>query len=193
MSSNQTRPQTKISYYIEPKGTIWIAVGFMALSFGLRLAWWLVWPEDTASAGVYVHGVLPLGACVLFCLCLLYPGRMSLRASFLPALLGVLFFILKAQTFVWWHQTLCTLLHLLVAVLYGLTAFSVLPLRKLLFPLFGLPLTFHAIVLDLIVHRTVFAWPDWFQEWSVLCIMAGLLCVAFAIREERPAVQEAAS
>lgn len=183
-----TRP--RVGYYIEPKGMVWVAVGFMALSFGLRLAWWLVWPEDTASAGVYVHGVLPLGACVLFCLCLLYPGRMSLRASFFPALLGVLFFILKAQTFVWWHQTLCTLLYLLVAVLYGLTAFSILPLRKLLFPLFGLPLTFHAFVLDLIVHRTVFTLPEWFQEGSVLCIMAGLLCVSLAIREKYPAVRE---
>ncbi|MCD8117480.1 MAG: hypothetical protein LUE21_10275 [Oscillospiraceae bacterium] len=189
MSSDLSARQTRISYYIEPKGAVWAAVGFMVLSFGLRLAWWLAWPEDTAAAGVYVHGVLPLGACVLFCLCLLYPGRISLRISFFPALLGVLFFILKAGTFVWWHQTLCTLLYLLVAVLYGLTAFSILPLRKLLFPPFGLPLTFHAVVLDLIVHRTVFTWPEWFQEWSVLCIMAGLLCVALAIREERPAPQ----
>ena len=172
----------KIQYHIEPRGMTLIAAGFMVLSFALRLAWCILWPENIAGSLLFTRAILPLAACVGFIFCLLRRSENALRYSFIPALMGVLFFILKAGTFVWWHQLLCTLLYLLVAVLYGLTALGICPIRKLLYPLFGLPLAFHIFVEDLIINRDVYTLAEWFQEWSVLCIMAGLLCLAAAIK-----------
>ena len=172
----------KIRYHIEPRGMTLIAAGFMALSFALRLAWCFLWPENIAGSLLFTRAILPLAACAGFIFCLLRKSENSLRSSFIPALMGVLFFILKAGTFAWWHQLLCTLLYLLVAVLYGLTALGICPIRKLLYPLFGLPLAFHIFVEDLIINRDVYTLAAWFQEWSVLCIMAGLLCLAAAIK-----------
>lgn len=183
-------PKEKIQYHIEPRGMTLIAAGFMVLSFLLRLAWCILWPENIAGSLLFTRAILPLSACTGFVFCLLRRGEDSLRASFVPALMGVLFFILKAGTFVWWHQLLCTLLYLLVAVLYGLTVLGICPIRKLLYPLFGLPLAFHIFVEDLIINRNVYTLSQWFQEWSVLCIMAGLLCLAAAIREAPPAPED---
>ena len=54
-------------------------------------------------------------------------------------------------------------------------------------PLFALPLAFHVFVQDMILQRGSMTAALWLQEGSVLCIMAGLLCVALALRgEEKP-------
>lgn len=178
----------KIRYHIEPGGALTrVAVCFMALSIVLRAAWCLIWPKEAAEAGMTVHVLLPLCACALFIVCLLLCGRRALWLSFIPAAVGVVFFILKAETFVWWHRLLCTLLYLLVAALYGAAAFSIAPVKKLLVPLFALPLAFHVFVQDMILQRESMTAALWLQEGSVLCIMAGLLCVALALKgEEKP-------
>ena len=166
----------KIRYHIEPDGVMArAAVCFMSLSIVLRAAWCLFWPAELAAAGTMVHAVLPL--------C----GKKALWLSFFPALAGVVFFILKAETFVWWHRLLCTLLYLLVAALYGAAAFSLAPVKKLLVPLFALPLVFHIFVQDMILQSEDMTTALWLQEGSVLCIMAGLLCLSLALRgEEKP-------
>ena len=178
----------KIRYHIEPNGALArVAVCFMALSMALRAVWCLLWPEEVSAAGMTVHALLPLCACALFIVCLLLFGRRALWVSFIPAAAGVVFFILKASAFVWWQQILCTLLYLLVAALYGAAVFSVMPVKKLLVPLFALPLIFHIFVQDMILQREIMTASLWLQEGSVLCIMAGLLCVAIAMRgEEKP-------
>lgn len=178
----------KIRYHIEPDGVMArAAVCFMSLSIVLRAAWCLFWPAELAAAGTMVHAVLPLCACALFVVCLLLCGKKALWLSFFPALAGVVFFILKAETFVWWHRLLCTLLYLLVAALYGAAAFSLAPVKKLLVPLFALPLVFHIFVQDMILQSEDMTTALWLQEGSVLCIMAGLLCLSLALRgEEKP-------
>ncbi|MCM1149077.1 MAG: hypothetical protein NC319_03180 [Butyricicoccus sp.] len=178
----------KIRYHIEPDGIMTrAAVCFMALSMALRAVWCLLWPGQAAEAGMAVHAVLPLCACALFIVCLLLCGKRALWLSFFPAAVGVAFFILKAASFVWWHRLLCTLLYLLVAALYGAAVFSLSPVKKLLIPLFGLPLLFHIFVEDMIINREIMTAALWLQEGSVLCIMAGLLCVSLALRgEEKP-------
>ena len=139
-------------YSIEPRSPlIRAAAGFLAASIALRLIWGMAWPANRSGILLYTKFLLPLLACAMFLFCLLKFGRAKLWLSFFPALLGVLFFILKAGSFVWWHRLLCTILYLAVAVLYGLTAFGV-PIRKLLLPLFGLPLAFHLLVEDLFLR-----------------------------------------
>lgn len=179
----------KIRYHIEPDGALArAAVCFMALSMALRGVWCLLWRAEASQAGLTVHVVLPLCACAMFIVCLLLCSRRALWLSFFPLLAGVVFFILRATDFVWWHMILCTLLYLLVAALYGAAVFSLMPVKMLLVPLFGLPLLFHIFVQDMILQRETMTASGWLQEGSVLCIMAGLLCVALAMRgEEKPA------
>ena len=174
----------RADYYVERSGCIWAASGFMALSFLVRLFWCIRYPDVVTERGFFVHAVMPLSAGVLFILFLLAFGKKHLWLTFIPAAVGVLFFLLKAATFdSRIHQILCTILYLSVAVLYGLTVFGILPIRRLLIPLFGIPLLYHIFVEDLIINRTVYGISEWLQEGSVLCIMAGLLCVSFGIRE----------
>ena len=169
-------------YYIEPRSVlVRTAAGLLALSIALRLAWCLGWPGQLAGSRLYLHALLPLASCGLFLLCLMRFGRTRLWLSFFPAFLGVLFFLLKAASFSWLHRLLCTLLYLAVAV------FGVAPIRKLLIPLFGLPLAYHIFVEDLILHRAVYTAAQWLQEGSVLCIMASLLCISLAMQEQKPA------
>ena len=164
-----------------------VSAGFMLASAALRLIWWARWPAEAARAGFAAQVALPVGACVLFAAAILLLGRRALWVSAFPAFLGVLFFILKAQDFVWWHRLLCTILYLAVAVLYGLTAFGV-PIRKLLLPLFGLPLAFHLLVEDLFLRGPDYTAGQWLQEISVLCIMTSLLTAAMAMKpREQPA------
>ena len=158
----------------------WVSAGFMAASAALRLTWWALWPGEAVQAGLAAQLVLPVGACILCAAAILLLGRRALWVSAFPAFLGVLFFILKAQDFVWWHRLLCTILYLAVAVLYGLTAFG-FPIRKLLLPLFGLPLAFHLLVEDLFLRGPDYTTGQWLQEISVLCIMASLLTAAAAM------------
>lgn len=172
-------------YSIEPRSPlIRAAAGFLAASIALRLIWGMAWPENRSGILLYTQFLLPLLACAMFLFCLLKFGRAKLWLSFFPALLGVLFFILKAGTFVWWHRLLCTLLYLLVAVLYGMAVLGIAPIRRLLIPLFGLPLAFH-LLQDLLVSRSSYTTAQWLQEGSVLGIMAALLCIALAMRQEQ--------
>ena len=164
------------------RGT-WLSAGFMAASAALRLTWWGLWPEEAAAAGLLSQLALPVGACLLFAAAVLLLGRRALWVSAVPAFLGVLFFLLKARDFVWWHRLLCTVLYLAVAVLYGLTVFG-MPIRKLLLPLFGLPLAFHLLVEDLFVRGPDYTAAQWLQEISVLCIMASLLTAALTMEPE---------
>lgn len=101
----------------------------------------------------------------------------------LSVFLGVLFFIIKAQGFAHaWHTILCTLLYLLVFILYTITALgvasSLLP-QKLVF---ALPLAFH-IAQDLFFPEPAFLAAP-LPELSVLCIMGALLAATFALQQD---------
>lgn len=160
------------------------AVGFFALSALLRLAWALAFTDAARARGLALHVLLPELACAAFVALLVLEGKKRLWPTFFPMLLGVAFFILKALGFAPVHQALCTALYLSVAALYGAAVWGLAPLRPLLIPLFALPLLYHIFVEDLIFNRPVYTLSDWLQEWSVLCIMAGLLCVSLGMRQK---------
>ena len=174
----------KIRCWVDPKRPPALAaMGLLALSFGLRLGWVLRYPDEVRAAGAVVHAVLPLTACVLFIAALALFGRHHLGATYLPVCMGVLFFLLKAAAFTPLHRVLCTLLYCAVAALYGWALIGPRLSRRLLIPLFGLPLLVH-IVQDLIQSLPVYALSDWLQEGSVLCIIAALLAVSLGMREK---------
>ncbi len=175
--------------YVEPGCTLArLACAFMACSMVLRLVWCARFPGELSGSAVFTQGVLPLLSAAVFIFCLLRYGKKALWISFFPVLGGVIFFLTKAAGFVWWHRALCTLLYLSVAALYGLTVFGVLPTRRLLVPLFGIPLAYHLVVQDLIQNLSVYSAAQWLKECSVLCIMAALLTASIAMREEEPGV-----
>ena len=174
-------------YYADKKDPlVWLSCGLMAASFCARL-WWALTEPGLGGGALLLHAVLPLSCCLLYGLLLPLCGRRALWTTAVPALLGCVFFALKAQGFSPLHRGLCLLLYLAVAALYTLTVTGLLPTRRLLIPLFGLPLVYHLLVEDRNILRTAqppLTLHQWLPEISVLLIMAALLCAALAIREE---------
>lgn len=170
-------------YEIDTKG-LWARLSalFMALSLALRLYW--AWGAEPEGARVVIHLLLPATANILFAFFVLCYGKKAVWTTFIPALMGVVFFIIKALGFPSIiHTVLCICLYLLVAVLLGLTLFGFIPTKKLLIPLFGLPMVYHIFVEDLIQNREVYTTANWLQEFSVLCIMASLLCLSIGLEK----------
>lgn len=160
----------------------WIACGLMGISAAVRICHYLVKP---ITAEIFlVHLLLPVTAAVLFVCGILHGERATKTLTAAAVVIGVTFFILKAFSFAPVHQALCTLLYLTVLSLYLLTVTGVLPTKNLLYPLFGLPLLYHIFVEDMklyiLAEPPVPVW-DWMPEISVLCIMASLFSLVFAM------------
>ena len=175
----------RVRYRVRPRRpAALLGAALFLLAAALRLFWWAWWPE-AAGEGYLALAVLPAalaGALMAFLLWI----------TFFPAAMGVLFFVLKAQTFPPAQRWLCTALYAAVAVLYGL-AMAGLPIRRLLLPLFGLPLAYHLLVEDLLLAGPGYTAAQWVQEASVLCIMGALLAVSWAMEPaERPEMAPAA-
>lgn len=185
----------KISFYTERKSAlVQASVIFMLLSAIFRLVGcWGRW-NDAFFAATQI--ALPLACNLLFILLVLTLGRRALWTTVLPVLLGVVFFIIKSFSFdSILHTILCICLYLAVAFIYTATVFGVIRTKWLLLPLFGLPLIVH-IYLD----RDMIAPADkavelseLLPEISVLCIMAALLCICFAMKKRDFAAEKAGS
>ena len=163
-----------------------LACIFMALSAAVRL--WYYLPAGCSALTLIVHLLLPVSACLIFILGILANGKRLIPCSVTAVVLGIVFFIVKAFSFTPVHRALCTLLYLTVLVLYTLTVTGYIPTKKLLYPLFGLPLIYHIFVEDMQLY--ILADPpvpvrEWMPEISVLCIMAALLSQAIAMKTER--------
>ena len=165
-----------------------ISMAFMALSLLSRLVYYV--PEGLTGFDWWVYLGIPGFATIWFPIALLLWGRNTLLPTCVSVFGGVFYFIVKAFTFAhWWHTALCICLYLAVLVLYCLTVTGVIPTKKLLYPLFGLPLAFHLFVED--VKNYVIPGADlhtWLPEISVLCIMAALLCVSIAMEQKQDAL-----
>ncbi|MBQ2726842.1 MAG: hypothetical protein IJF78_14150 [Clostridia bacterium] len=159
---------------------------FMAVSAAVRL--WHYLPGELNPETIMIHLFLPVSACLLFILGTIVNGKLLIPFSVTAVVLGIVFFIVKAFSFTPVHQALCTLLYLTVLVLYTLTVTGYIPTKKLLYPLFSLPLIYHIFVEDMqlyiLADPPVPLW-EWMPEISVLCIMAALLSQAIAMKTER--------
>ena len=161
-----------------------LSMAFMMVSLIARLVYYV--PLRLTGFDWWVYIGIPGFATVWFPAALLLWGRKALLPTCISVFGGVFYFIVKAFTFAhWWHTGLCICLYLAVLVLYCLTVTGIIPTKKLLYPLFGLPLAFHLFVED--VKNYVIPGADlhtWLPEISVLCIMAALLCVSIAMKKE---------
>ena len=163
-----------------------LSLFFMGAAGGIRILYFCLMPMP-AMVCLLVHLVLPLAAVVWFILAVLLRGETKPQWTAGAVLIGIVFFILKSFTFASvLHTVLCILLYLTVLVLYSLTIFGRIPTKGLLYPLFGLPLLYHIFVEDMQIY--ILADPpvpfvEWLPEISVLCIMASLLSVSFALQK----------
>lgn len=177
----------KSPYMIERENPMAIiSVIFMVLCAAIRIYYFAV--VGFSLTEFFVHIILPVSAAVIFIAVVLFGGREHTHLTVFPVILGVAFFIIKATTFdSIIHTVLCIILYITVLCLYSLTVLGVIPTKKLLYPLFSLPLIYHIFVEDMRLY--VFAVPPvpfihWLPEISVLCIMAALLCVSVAFKKK---------
>lgn len=134
--------------------------------------------------------LLPACCCLLMILCILLLGKKGFFLSFIPVLLGVVFFVFKSLSFTsWLHTVLCVILYLTVAVIYTATVIGWIHTKWLLPPLFALPFLYHVFVEDIpaltdTAHPVTFA--AGMQELSVLAVMAALFCVGMGLKKRPP-------
>lgn len=165
---------------------VWLACGFMAAAAVVRLCYYL--PKTLDAATMLVHLVMPVAAAALFLAGIALGGKWAKIAGITAVTVGVVFFIIKAASFTPLHRTLCTILYLAVLVLFTATILGWLPTKKLLYPLFGLPLVYHLLVED--TQAYFFASPpvpvrEWMPEISVLCIMAAMLSLSVGLKTKK--------
>ena len=187
----------KIRYSVSRKNFfVKLAVIFMILSALCRfLGYWGFWSNQTAEF-VTFQIVLPILCNLLFIVLVLYAGRRFFSLTFIPVILGVMFFIIKAFGFdSILHTILCICLYLAVAFIYTATVFGVIRTKWLLAPLFGLPLIVHIYLdRDMIAPKgQTVALAELLPEISVLCIMAALLCICVAMKRRDFAAEKASS
>lgn len=187
----------KIRYSVSRKNFfVKLAVIFMILSALCRfLGYWGFWSNQTAGF-VTFQIVLPILCNLLFVVLVLYAGRRFFGLTFIPVILGVMFFIIKAFGFdSILHTILCICLYLAVAFIYTATVFGVIRTKWLLAPLFGLPLIVHIYLdRDMIAPKgQTVALAELLPEISVLCIMAALLCICVAMKRRDFAAEKASS
>ncbi len=177
----------RIKYTTDRKSvSAFTAVIFMTLSAIIRIIYFAFSCNDIFT--LLTQFVLPVRAAVIFILVIIFFGKEKPQLTFIPVILGVIFFMIKAFTFASQiHTVLCLILYTGVLVLYGLTIFGIIKTKYLLYPLFGLPLLYHIFVEDMqlyILAKPAVPFFEWLPEISVLCIMAALLCVSIALKRK---------
>ena len=173
------------SLQIQNRFTV-LGLSMMAVSVLIRCVYFAV--EGGSTGLLIVHLLLPVLAALTFFFVVLRGQPAEYTA--LGVLFGVVFFIIKAFTFESkLHTTLCVILYLTVLTLYTATVFGLIPTKKLLYPLFGLPLLYHIFVEDMQIYILAdhpVPYFQWLPEISVLLIMAGLLCISLGLERKEP-------
>ncbi len=177
----------KVKFYVnrESMGTQ-ACIILMALSVAFRIiGCWGLW-NDRSYAVLQI--ALPIISALLLIAVIWMFGKKALWISFIPVVLGAVFFIIKSLSFdSMLHTVLCILLYVAVIGLYFSTVFGIIRTKWLLVPLFGLPFLYHIFVEDLAALRDTenpVSFAAGMQEMGVLCIMLGLFFLALAMKKQ---------
>ena len=175
----------KTRFYLDKTGFFAeSAMIFLVLAAVFRFfGCWGMWENK----GEYVMlTLLPIFCCLLMTLCIILFGRKGFFLSVIPVMLGVVFFVWKALYYPSWVNTvICVLFDLAVAVIYTGTVFGWIPTKWLLVPMFALPFLYRVSVIDIPAlsnKAEPVLFSDGMQELSILGILAGMFCVAMALR-----------
>ena len=176
-----------IKYYIEPrKFSSVLAISLMLISACIRTVYYL--SSEMTALVFWLYFINTVLASIIFTFVIVFCGKTHPQLTFIPVAMGVVFFIVKAFTFESLvHTVLCIFLYFLVLAIYSLTVFGIIPTKKLLYPLFGLPLLYHIFVEDMKLY--VFAKPavpffEWLPEISILMIMGALFSLSFSLKRK---------
>jgi len=134
--------------------------------------------------------LLPVLCCLLLILCIVLLGKKGFFLSFIPVLLGVVFFVFKSLGFEsWMHTVLCVILYVVVAVIYTATVIGWIHTKWLLPPLFGLPFLYHVFVQDipaLLNTAEPVTFSAGMDELSILGIIGAMFCVGIGLKKRAP-------
>ena len=200
----------KIKFYTERNSFgVQAMIILMALSVAFRvIGCWGLWSDRSFALAQIA---LPIGSALLLMVFVWLFGKRALWTTFIPVILGAVFFIVKSLGFESMvHTVLCILLYAAVIALYTGTVFGVIRTKWILAALFGLPFLYHIFVEDLPALRDTanpVSFSGGMQEMSVLCIMLGLFCLSLSmkktivepvihlprIRKPKPAAEQEAS
>jgi len=178
----------KIKFWIDKTGFFAeCAMIFLILAAAFRFfGCWGMWSD---RVNYIMLTLLPIVCCVLLTLCVLFLGKKGFFLSFIPVLLGVVFFVYKAlSTYTTWVPIVVNvLLCMVAAVLYTATVFGWIPTKWLLPPMFGLPFLYRLIVKDIpalsnMENPVTFA--AGMQEMSILGILGALFCIGIGLKKE---------
>ena len=143
----------RVKFYIERKSFgVQAMVILLSLSIVFRIiGCWGLWTDRNF---LMLQIALPVFSALLLIVSVLLLGKRALWISFIPVLLGAVFFIIKSRGFEsMLHTILCIVLYVAVIVLYFCTVFGILPTKWVLVILFGLPFLYHIFVEDLAALR----------------------------------------
>ena len=164
-----------------------LAMVLMLAAAIIRCTYYAIKGTTLGEAAIYL--ALPVAAALWLVATILLWGQTHIERSILSVVAGVVFFIVKATTFASpLHTGLCIVLYLAVLVLFSLTVTGVIPTKRLLYPLFALPLLYHIFVEDMQIYFLANPQPpalEWLPEASVLCIMAALLALSVALEKKK--------
>ena len=200
----------KIKFYTERNSFgVQAMIILIALSVAFRvIGCWGLWSDRSFALAQIA---LPIGSALLLIAFVWLFGKRALWTTFIPVILGAVFFIVKSLGFESMvHTVLCILLYAAVIALYTGTVFGVIRTKWILAALFGLPFLYHIFVEDLPALRDTanpVSFSSGMQEMSVLCIMLGLFCLSLSmkktivepvihlprIRKPKPAAEQEAS
>ena len=130
----------KVRFYIDKTGFFAESamILFLLSAIFRFIGCWGLWNDRVNFIMVFL---LPLCCCVLMTLAILLFGKKGFFLSFIPVLLGVVFFVYQALSYdSWVHTVLCILLYLVIALVYTATVFVWIRTNWLL-P--ALPLPYH--------------------------------------------------
>ena len=179
----------KVRFYVERHSFgVQAMVILMALSVVFRIVGcWGLWNDSNYAI---TQIALPIFSAMLLICCVWLLGRRALWLSFIPVLLGAVFFIIKAVGFESKvHMVLCILLYVAVILLYFCTVFGMIRTKWILVLLFGLPFLYHVFVEDLAALRDTanpVSFASGMQEMGVLCIMLGLTFLSLSMKKAVP-------
>ena len=176
----------RVKFYIERNSFgVQAMVILLSLSIAFRvIGCWGLWADRNF---LMLQIALPVISALLLIVSVLLLGKRALWISFIPVLLGAVFFIIKSLGFEsMLHTILCIVLYVAVIVLYFCTVFGILPTKWVLVILFGLPFLYHIFVEDLAVLRDTenpVSFAAGMQEMGVLCIMLGLFFLSLSMKK----------
>jgi hypothetical protein len=153
----------------------------MVLSGCVRIIYYsLLYKDNINSLFLAEQIILPL-LCV-FGFAVLSILR-NIRFTFIPFVLGIVFFIIKALGFSPVQRVLCITLYIALGILYTLVVFCIIPYKKLLITAFALPLAAHIgmDIYEFLTYKNIVP-ANYLPELSVLLIMAALLIYSCSLK-----------